>query len=342
MDQVTPPAALAVATPGAAPGAVVELLGRDGRVQLVQRVSHWPARIGRSAACAVVLDDPHLAPEHAELDCSPDGVLSLRLLPSLNGGWAGEQRLAEGEAVALLAGQGLTLGASHLRVRASNAALAPERPLLVLAKRHWLLLPGLLLLLLLTLWFERWSSVDPDSRWIDYAWPLLGPLAFVLGWAGLWSLATQLFQHRFPFARHLRRVLIVLVGMSLVEWLLPLVAFAFSWPRLMAMESLLTPVAAAALVAWHASEVWPGAKRVLSGGIAALLVLGLGLQAGNRLENQYLFGPPYLASIAPPAARLVLPKTPEALIESLRPLRADLAKQARKDDDSIELPEMEQ
>ncbi|WP_214278796.1 hypothetical protein, partial [Escherichia coli] len=73
----------------------------------------------------------------------------------------------------------------------------------------WTLVPLLLIVMLLLQWLERWSAVDPGARWVDYASPLLAPLALTLGWAGLWSLASQLFQHRFPFATHLRRALLV-------------------------------------------------------------------------------------------------------------------------------------
>ncbi|MGM9483504.1 FHA domain-containing protein [Roseateles sp. NT4] len=322
----TPP----VAAPAAA---VVELLGRDGRAALVQRVTHWPVRIGRSPACDIVLDDGHIAAEHAELHLAASGGVLLKLLESRNGGSAAGKRLHAGEEVLLPEGGAFQLAACSLRLRTSADALAAEQPLFVQPVRHWALLPLLLLSMLFFQWLDRWSAVDPDSRWIDYASPLLGPLAFVLAWAGLWSLASQLFQHRFPFTTHLRRALLVIVALQVLEWVLPGIAYAFSWPRLMVIESLSTPVAGAFLIAWHARLVWPGARRILNGGIAALLLLGLGLQLGGRLEQQYVFGPPYLASLPPPALRLVSPKPPEDLIESLKPLKAELAKQARKDNE---------
>lgn len=313
--------------------AVVELLGRDGRVALVQRVTQWPVRIGRSPACDIVLDDGHVAAEHAELVLTPRGGVRLKLLPSRNGGSIAGKRLAAGEEADLPQGGAFQLAGSALRVRTTADELAPEQLLVVHPVRHWALLPALLLALLFFQWVDRWSAVDPDARWVDYASPLLAPLAITLGWAGLWSLASQLFQHRFPFTTHLRRVLLVLVTLQVLEWLLPAVAYAFSWPRLMALESLATPVGAAALVAWHARLVWPRAQRTLSLGITALLLLGLGLQFGNRQEQQYVFGPPYLASLPPPALRIAATKPPEALIESLKPLKAELAKQARKDNE---------
>lgn len=327
---VTDPALPAAAPPAAA---VVELLGRDGRAVLVQRVSRWPVTLGRSPACDIVLDDAHLAGEHAELHLTPEGGVRLRLLDSRNGGSVGGRRLAAGADVSLPLGGAFHLGASSLRLRTSSDALAPEQALIVDTARHWALLPLLLLAMVFFQWLERWSIADPDARWVDYAAPLLAPLALVLAWAGVWSLASQIFQHRFPFSTHLRRVLVVILVLQLIDWVLPGIAYAFSWPRLMAVEALALPFGAAVLIGWHAALVWPGARRVLNIGISALLLLSLGLQVAARQEQQYLFGPPYLASLPPPALRLVAPKPPEALIESLKPLKAELARQARKDNE---------
>ena len=314
------------------PAAVVELLGRDGRVQWVQRVQAWPLTLGRSPACDIVLDDPHLAAEHAELHWAEDGA-RLRLRPTHNGARVAGQALATGEERALLPDGEFLLAGNLLRLRTAADALAPERPLVVQRQRHWALLPGLVVLLLVLQWLDRWTVADPDARWIDYAAPLLGPLGFVLAWAGLWSLASQLFQHRFPFATHLRRALLVLCALDLLDWLVPGLAYAFSWPRLIALQSLALPVGGALLVAWHAHLVWPGARRILDGGIVALLLLGLGLQWGSRQEQQYAFGAPYLASLPPPALRLATPRPPQELIDSLQPLKTQLARQARKDNE---------
>ena len=331
--QVMPAVPVAPAAPAAA---VVELLGRDGRASLVQRVTHWPVRIGRSPACDIVLDDAHLAAEHAELHLTPEGRVRLKLLDTRNGGAIGARRLGAGSEAELPAGGAFRLAGCSLRLRTSSDELAPEQMLFVQPVRHWALLPALLLSMLFFQWVESWSAVDPGTRWIDYAAPLLAPLAFVLAWAGLWSLASQLFQHRFPFTTHLRRALLVIVALKLLEWLLPALAYAFSWPRLMGLDGVVQPLAGGLLVAWHARLVWPGARRTLDAGIAALLLLGLGLQIGGRQEQQYVFGPPYLASLPPPALRLVSPKPPETLIESLKPLKAELAKQARKDNEGFD------
>ncbi|WP_457419315.1 FHA domain-containing protein [Roseateles sp. P5_E7] len=333
MDEQLEGQVMPAATPAAA---VVELLGRDGRVALVQRVTQWPVRIGRSPACDIVLDDAHVAAEHAELHVGDQGRVVLRLLDTRNGGSVAGRRLGAGEEAALPAGGAFQLAGSSLRLRTSADELAPEQTLVVHPVRHWALLPALILAMLFFQWVDRWSESDPDTRWVDYAATLLGPLAFLLGWAGLWSLASQIFQHRFPFTTHLRRALLVIVSLQVLEWLLPAVAYSLSLPRLMVLDGLAVPLAGAALIAWHARLVWPGARRTLNIGIAALLLLGLGLQIGGRQEQQYVFGPPYLASLPPPALRLASPKPPEDLIEALKPLKAELAKQARKDNEGVD------
>jgi hypothetical protein len=101
----------------------------------------------------------------------------------------------------------------------------------------------------------------------------------------------------------------------------------------MVAESLLLPIGVVALLWWHASLVWPRGKRPLGLVLGALLIGGLVLTAARRQEQQHWFGPPYLSVLAPPSMRMVAAKPPAELIDALRPLQAQLAKQAAKDSD---------
>lgn len=325
--------------------AVIELLGRDGRVKSVQRISQWPARIGRSVGCEVVLDDGHLAAEHAELQWpetagegeAAAGGARLSLLPSRNGGWLGERRLMAGDTTALPGRVTFQLGNSHLRWRSNAETLAPELPLQAHQQRRakvaaaWV--PVLALLWLGLLWFDQWSGLNPGAPWVDYSGAVLIPLAVLLMWAALWSLVTQLFQHRFPFSTHLRGALVGLTSLHLIGFVLPLLAYAISAPRLLVLDAVIFPAGVAALLCWHARLVWPRAGRWL--GLAALAGLAtlLVLTVARRQDQQHWLGPAYLSSLPPPAFRLVQPTTPQALIDSLRPLEAELARQANKDND---------
>ncbi|HEY1092659.1 MAG TPA: FHA domain-containing protein, partial [Burkholderiaceae bacterium] len=93
--------------------AVVEVLGRDGRVLAVHKVQSWPLRIGRSPDADLVLVDAHVAATHARIDWSEEGA-NLVMLESLNGGRFGERQLKVGEAVALGLGADFQLGATRL------------------------------------------------------------------------------------------------------------------------------------------------------------------------------------------------------------------------------------
>jgi Inner membrane component of T3SS, cytoplasmic domain len=314
--------------------AVIEVLGRDGQVRSTHRVLAWPVAIGRAPDSDVVLDDAHLAGAHAQLELSEEGP-RLHLLPSLNGGWLGRRRLRAGEAVLLGAGATFQLGATQLRLRRSQDALAPELPMLSTAAvpRRWV--AGLLLLWLGLLWLDQWSARDPGGPWVDYVGAVLLPLGLLAAWAALWALMTQLFQHRFPFVGHLWRALVGVAGLHLLNIALPVLAYAFSWPRLLGLDALLFPLGLGGLLWWHASLVWPRAQRVLAGCMLGLVAAGLLLMVAKRQEQQYWFAPPYLSTLPPPMLRLAAPKPPEALIESLRPLEAELARQANKDNEEL-------
>ncbi len=317
--------------------AVIEVLGRDGQVRAVHKVQAWPCTLGRSPACDIVLDDAHLAGVHARLSLDAEQQTRLEMLPSLNGGRLGEQTLAAGSETLLPAGPvQLQLGALQLRLRRASDALAPELPLTPASRlqpqSRWAL-PALLLLWLGLLWFDQWSALNPGSQLIDYAAPVLAPLAVLLGWAGLWALLTQLFQHRFPFVAHLWRALVGVSGLHLLGFVLPLLAYMFSQPRLMVLDALAFPAGLAALLWWHAALVWPRGRRALAWVMGGLLLSGLLLVVAKRQQQQHWFGPPYVSALPPPAWRLAAPKPPEALIEALRPLEAELAERAKRDDD---------
>jgi len=318
---------------------VIEILDREGQVRAVfkPQLSEGEGavlRIGRSPACDILLDDTHVAGEHAELRLTEQG-LALVLLPSINGGWIGEKRLVAGESAVLGTEAHFQLGATHLRWRSVDAPLAPEVPLAqhqhrTVPRSIWWS-PALILLWLALMSLDRWLASDPGGKLIDYAWPLLGPLAAVLAWAAVWALVTQLFQHRFPFGKHLRRVVVWLCVMELIDYLLPGLAYAFSMPRLAALSELIMPVAATFLIWWHAGLVWPRARRSMAIAMGVLLALGLGLRMAQRTEEQYLFGPRYLSALPPPALRMVKPVPPDKLLDEMREMRGPLDKMAKKD-----------
>lgn len=314
--------------------AVIEILGRNGEVRAVHKVHAWPLTVGRSPRCDLVLDDAHLAPEHARLDWL-DGQARLVLLPSLNGGRLGERRLQTGDALTLPPAEPFQLGATSLRLRSSLDPLPAELPLEQVGSAGRWLAPALALLWLGLLWFDQWANLNPGSRWTDYSAALLAPFGVLLCWVALCSLVTQLFRHRFPFGQHLRRALGGVTALHLSSMLLPTLAYAYSLPRLLALDAALFGIGVTALLWWHAVLIWPRAGRSLAWTFGGLLLLGTGLTVAKRQDQQYWLGPAYLSQLPPPVLRQVAPKPVDALIDALRPLEAQLATQAHRDDEAL-------
>ncbi|UXH77327.1 FHA domain-containing protein [Roseateles amylovorans] len=315
--------------------AVIEILDRDGHCRELHKVRAWPVRIGRSPEADLVLSDPHLAGLHALLHWAEDGP-RLNLLDSQNGGWFDGERVAAGESRVWSSLSTVQLGTTRLRLRTALDPLMPERllpradePVRRDARPAWAL-PALLAVWLLMLWVVNWSGSDASASWVDAVSGVLAPLGVALIWAGLWALVTQLFRHWFAFGAHLWRAMVASVLLQAVDLALPLLAYAFSWPRLMALEGLTLTVVGAVLLWWHASVVWPRAQRRLAVGIGAMAIVGLVLTVGRRTEQQYWLGPNYLSALPPPSLRLAEPKPVDGFIESMQSLEAPLKRQALK------------
>lgn len=322
--------------------AVIEILDREGHCRETHKVRHWPLTIGRAPSADLVLPDPHLAGAHALLHWTDAGP-RLELLESRNGGWLGAQRLAAGATAPWTPEAVLQLGSTRLRLRTALDPLPEEQwlprseePRRTDARPAWAL-PTVIVLWLALLWLTNWSITDGTAGWVDSVSGVLVPLGLALAWAASWALVTQLFRHWFAFGAHLWRVLVVGLVFQLLDAALPVLAYAFSWPRLMALDPLAVSVGGALLLWWHASVVWPRRSRRLAVGIGALAVLGLALTVGRRTEQQHWLGPNYLSALPPPALRLVQPKPVDSFVESLQRLEAPLQKQARKRNDQEQL-----
>lgn len=286
-------------------------------------------RIGRQLDCDIALDDPHLAAEHALLSIGPEPIAQLTLLPSLNGAQQGRRHHHAGERLDWPADGLLQLGHTRLRLRHSAAVLAPERAALHAPKGLGLAL--LALAMLLVFGVDTWLSRNPGDGWQDYLGPLLGLSGAVAVWAGFWALLTQMFQRRFPFAMHLRRALMALLALTLLDWLLPSLAFMASAPWLLLPDKLLPVIGGVGLLLWHARDVWPRARLFLTAMALGGLALWLATGWTRQEPLQHRWRDPYLSTLLPPQFRAAPLRPVDALLEDARALRPALAEKAKVD-----------
>lgn len=315
--------------------ALIELLGRDGQVARTVDVWRWPLTLGRALDNDLVIDDPHLAPQHARLAQGDDGQLLLHALPSRNGvQFAG--RTVSGPTPLPAGGGLLQLGTTKLRLRLPGEPLAPEVPLPHGprgAPPPWLAGGAVFALLL----GAHGLALDPGadvSAWLPV---LIGLPALLAAWCGLWALMSKLFQHRFDFGGHLRIALPWLLALTLTDALWPLATAALAAPGLWKLGNALEGLLLALLVHAHLRHLLPLHRRAVAATVATLAVAGLGLSAAMTWRNtDSLVATPYMSTLPPPALRLAGTAPSAALVQDMAPLAGQLAarvRQAQADDE---------
>lgn len=310
--------------------ALIELQGRDGRQLAAVAVHAWPLTLGRALDNDVVIDDPYVAPHHATLAPGADGSLQLRVGDTANGVRLGTRQLAAGSTEPLPAGgSAFMLGQTALRLRLPGEVLAPEKLLLPTRGLAPLLLCAALVMALVLA--NHWVTLDPGAD--ATAWlPLLAgvPVAVAL-WAGLWALASKIFQHRFDFMGHLRIVLPWLLAIEAVDALLPPLAAALGWPWLWRLVPAAQLLLGGILVRQHLVQLLPQVAHRVSLAVASALAVGgaISLTRTHRATDR-LSMPPYMSTLPMPGLQWTTPGDPAALVQELEPLAAKLADRVQR------------
>lgn len=283
----------------------LEVLERDGHVRHSVPVHAWPLRLGRAIDNDVVLDDPHVAPYHAEIDADADGRPGVRALPGLNGLRQGRRRLGPGERLALGGGEAghFTAGHTRLRLRLPGEPLAPELPL-AHARGPWITL-GIGALFWLWLVAEHAIETDPGAPAAEWLGAVIAPPLTLLAWAGAWALASKLFQRRLDFWPHLRVAAVGSLAVQVAGWLLPGLGGMLGWDLLSRIGGGASAAVTTAMVAAHAGIVLPPLRRRLVLAAAVAYVTGCAVLMGLQHERQdRWFTELYTTALPPPALRL--------------------------------------
>ncbi len=320
--------------------ALIELFERDGRSGRVLDVHAWPLTLGRALDNDVVLDDPHVAPQHLRLAAAePGGAgIVLEVLDTDNGVLWGRRKLGRGARAELPAeGAELQLGGTRLRLRLPGETLAPEVPLP--PRPAWPLASGALLAALLL--FVHWLSLDPGADAAAWLPAVAGIPVLLAGWCGAWALLSKLFQHRFEFVPHLRIALPWLLAIELVDSLWPLLATTLAAPLLWHLGPPLQVLLLALMVRRHLVQVLPAHPRVLTAVVAAATLAGsaVSLLMTHRSTDR-LVRAPYMSTLPLPGLHLDSPASSQAVLERMAPLQAVLAERtarARREDADNEL-----
>jgi hypothetical protein len=312
--------------------ALIEVLGRDGQAARHIDVHAWPVRIGRSLRNAVVLDDPHVALEHAVLDLDDEGAVCCTALDSHNGVQQGGSTLATGLAWRLpVAGALLQVGRSSLRVRLPAEDLATERPLEAASRLTGAGLAALLMAVLAMEYGEHALRLDPGADLSAWLPQLVGVPLVLLAWCAIWALLSKLFQHHFDFMGHLRIALpwMLLIGLTGAVW--PQLGASLDSRTLWQLSTPLEALGATLLVHAHLRRVLPARPRAVDWTVAcaALLAAAVALSLTWRNHDSWS-ATPYAGTLPIPATRLAGTVPAARLLQELKPLAGRLALRARQ------------
>lgn len=180
----------------------IEILDRHGDTVVRHPVYAWPLRVGRAYDNDVIVDDPHVAANHLEINHTDDGAYHFSVVDSINAMTLGKLRDKKSEAT-VSANEIVRIGQTQLRIRPVDYAVPAEK---ALPNGAWLRswsglsigITALLLAQLVTLWM---NYVRADSYNI-IVMPILGMFLVLLLWSGFWALIGRVASGRANFIAH--------------------------------------------------------------------------------------------------------------------------------------------
>lgn len=307
----------------------VEIINGSGEVQTRHKLTDLPIRLGRGYHNDIILDDPHIAAEHAIVEADENGTLNLRDLGSHNA------IKMHGKHYTLLSLNGDTifqLGQTRLRLRTSDYQVPAE--IADVTNHRWqgwpLFFIGLAIICAIAL-SETWYGDISDSKATDYIMSTAIWLSVSAVWVGIWSLANRVFGGSANFSRHLFTLGCGLVALDVIDYLSMFMGFGFSLELFTRYSSHLQIIAAGSMVYYHLRHISPHKRRGLKMICAGLVLLASGLTLIKNYQgtNQYS-DELYMHDMLPPALRLSRDHSLDELNNSVSQLKATIDAEREK------------
>jgi FHA domain len=256
---------------------LVEQVSPQGHPVLRQRFTGTDAqcRVGRDLACDIVVDDEHVAPQHALLTLLADGRVHVRDFGTRNGTEVGGKRVpAEGS---IITDHGeVIVGRTRLRIRTQHALIAPERGFrrdFVRRYRTLFAIAGVSACIAYA-GFLQWLDA-PSSLFRSVATATLVVLGLVAAWSGLWSLITKLNHGSWHVRRHVMIGSIGAASCAWIYWAAGPAAFATQSSELIpAIYAVMAGTALVALYLHLREATYYGRRIALAMAGAATLAIG--------------------------------------------------------------------
>lgn len=307
----------------------VEILNHSGDVQARHKFSELPIRLGRGYSNDIILDDHHIAAEHAVIEHDENGKIILRDLGSHNRikikGNNITQAQLDGDTVA-------QLGHTHIRVRDSHYAVSAE----VGDSTHhrwqgWpLLLCSIIIICALSL-AETWIGDITENKASDYIMGIIPLLISAAIWAGIWALANRVFGGAANFSRHVFILSCGLLALQITQYISTILGFSFSWEAPLLYKGHYTIALVAITVYAHLRLINTRRRKLLKILCisAAVTISGLKLLQNYQTTNKYA-DELYMSEMLPPAMRVSRNHSLTEFNQSIQELKTEIDAEREK------------
>lgn len=313
----------------------IEILDGKGNVIGRNAVESFPIGIGRAYTNQVIVSDPYVCPMHLTVAPDEQGRLIARDLDSVNGLCDG----SEGNRVATLeihSGTQFRIGHTLLRYCSVDHPLAPTavdriEKISRLASPYAAVAAGAFVLVILCV--ESFLSSVERVKAINIISEPLPIIATMLGWAGLWSLASRIIVSHFYFAPHLTIAAAALVATTVLGVLSEWLEFLFPAIPLLWLASLvLNGLVIAGLVYGHVgfASFLRMRSRIWVGLAVSVAVVGMNTISYFAARSKFSNVMEYTGVLKPIDAALLPATSVDQFIAGSQKIKTDLEKLAHK------------
>lgn len=308
----------------------IEILSRHRDVVARHRVAGPEIHLGRDYTNDVVIDDPYVSPRHLRIRRDELGALIAEDLGSANGLFAdrGTERRVR---IELDPNQPIRIGHTLLRVRQADFAVAPER--VVGGHRHtWPLTLSLGVAILAMEAGSLWLVDVAEPKLSRYLLPLLYVTIVVFGWSAAWSVLSRIFTGHAQFERNLLIATAGLLLYAVIDQVVEVASFAFSW-RSLDIYQYVAAWGLLALVCYlHLYEIGPSRRRVKAALVGLLALIGIGTQSLAQFDRPALANQQDFArQLLPPSLRLTSLRDSTAFLADIDRLRRQLERDRKEE-----------
>jgi hypothetical protein len=305
----------------------IEVLSRDGAVAARHRIDREEARIGRAFDNDVVVDDPHVAPNHLRVYRAEDGELVAEDLGTLNGLYAehGGQRVPR---LRLAGDPGMRIGRTVLRVHDAAHPVAPEKALTP-PRAHATWAAGLTVALFAMILLVNWLDLTNEPSANAVMLPLLGLATVLAIWSGLWALLSRVFFGQAQYSVQLRIAVTACIALVIWDQLAKTFSFALAWREMSEYAGLGAWALLGATCVAHLHSISARHMRAAQVVVMVLITAGAAIQYFGKSEARSLVGQrATLGDLRPPGFRLAPPASSEEFFKRAEAVRqkVDLAR----------------